>query len=261
MPLAHDMMRRTRVHRLLEGYRDRPAADLDAIALTLMKLSQLVIELPEIVELDINPLLADDRGVIALDARLKVRPAAGPGEARLAIRPYPRQLEHRVDLRDGRSILLRPVRPEDEPMFRALFGRLDREDVRMRFFAPLGQLPHNLAARLTQIDYDRQMAFVAIGEDGAGGPDGLGVVRISADPDNRRAEYAVIVRSDVKGAGIGYVLMQAIIDYARKRGIAEMFGIVLRENERMLAMCRELGFQLRTVPDDPTVVEVVLALR
>jgi len=261
MALATEMMRRTRVFRLLEGYRDRPPAALDAIALTLMKLSQAVIELPEIVELDINPLLADDKGVIALDARLKAMPAAGNGEARLAIRPYPRQLEHTARLRDGRAIFMRPVRPEDEPIFQLLFNRLDREDVRMRFFAPMGQLPHNLAARLTQIDYDRQMAFVAIGRDEDGREDGLGVVRLSADPDNKRAEYAVIVRSDVKGSGLGYVLMQTIIDYARKRGIGELYGLVLRENERMLAMCREMGFVLRAVPDDPTLVEVVLALR
>ncbi|MGE0660932.1 MAG: GNAT family N-acetyltransferase, partial [Reyranellaceae bacterium] len=261
MALATAMMRRTRVFRLLEGYRDRPPAALDAIAMTLMKLAQAVIELPEIVELDINPLLADDKGVIALDARLRAMPATAPGEARLAIRPYPRQLEHAATLRDGREIFLRPVRPEDEPIFQALFTRLDREDVRMRFFAPMGRLPHNLAARLTQIDYDRQMAFVAIGRDAQGRQDGLGVVRMSADPDNRRAEYAVIVRSDVKGSGLGYVLMRTIIDYARKRGIGELFGLVLRENERMLAMCREMGFALRAVKEDPTLVEVVLDLR
>ncbi len=261
MALAQDMMRRTRVHRLLEAYRDRPPAALDAIALTLMKLSQAVIELPEIVELDINLLLADDRGVIALDARARVTPTQLSGEARLAIRPYPRQLEHIARLRDGRQVFLRPVRPEDEPLIHAYFAMLDREDVRMRFFAPMGRLPHNLAARLTQIDYDRQMAFVAFGKDAEGRDDGWGVVRISADPDNRRAEYAVTVRSDLKGTGLGYVLMQTIIDYARKRGIGEIFGVVLRENERMLAICRELGFALRGVPEDPSLVEVVLALQ
>ncbi|MGE0151860.1 MAG: GNAT family N-acetyltransferase [Reyranellaceae bacterium] len=260
MALAQDMMRRTRIHRLLEGYRDRPPAALDQIALTLMKLSQAAIELPQIVELDINPLLADDKGVMALDARVRVAPTAQSGEARLAIRPYPRQLEHTARLRDGRQIFLRPVRPEDEPLIHAYFSRLDREDVRMRFFAPMGRLPHNLAARLTQIDYDRQMAFVAFGAGADGKPDGWGVVRISADPDNRRAEYAVTVRSDMKGTGIGYVLMQSIIDYARRRGIGEIFGIVLRENERMLQICREMGFALRSVPEEPSLVEVVLAL-
>jgi acetyltransferase len=260
MALAQDMMRRTRIYRLLEGYRDRPPAAMDAIALTLMKLSQAIIELPEIVELDINPLLADDKGVIALDARLKIAPTKAAGETRLAIRPYPRQLEHKARLRDGRQILLRPVRPEDEPLIHTYFAQLDREDVRMRFFAPMGKLPHNLAARLTQIDYDRQMAFLAFGTDAEGKQEGLGVVRIAADPDNKRAEYAVTVRSDIKGAGLGYVLMQTIIDYARNRGIGEIYGVVLRENERMLAMCREMGFTLRGVPEDPTLVEVVLAL-
>lgn len=260
MALAQEMMRRTRIWRLLEGYRDRPPAALDQIALTLMKLSQAVIELPEIVELDINPLLANDKTVVALDARIRVAPAKAAGEARLAIRPYPRHLEHKTHLRDGREILLRPVRPEDEPLIHAYFARLDKEDVRMRFFAPMGKLPHNLAARLTQIDYDRQMAFLAFGADENGKQDGLGVVRISADPDNRRAEYAVTVRSDLKGSGIGYVLMQTIIDYARARGIGEIFGIVLRENERMLQICREMGFVLRGVPEDPSLVEVALTL-
>ncbi|MDF3073307.1 MAG: acetyltransferase [Alphaproteobacteria bacterium] len=261
MALAHDMMRRTRIYRLLEGYRDRKRAAMDTIALTLMKLSQATIELPEIVEIDINPLLADENGVVALDARLRVAPTREAGEARLAIRPYPRHLEHKARLRDGRELLLRPVRPEDEPLIHGYFARMDKEDVRMRFFAPMSRLPHNLAARLTQIDYDRQMAFLAFTTDAEGKQDGLGVVRIAADPDNRRAEYAITVRSDVKGAGVGRVLMRSIVDYARQRGIGEIFGTVLRENERMLRVCRAMGFTLQVVPEDPTIVEVVMALR
>jgi acetyltransferase len=254
-------MRRTRIYRLLEGYRDRKRAAMDTIALTLMKLSQATIELPEIVEIDINPLLADENGVVALDARLRVAPTREAGEARLAIRPYPRHLEHKARLRDGRELLLRPVRPEDEPLIHGYFARMDKEDVRMRFFAPMSRLPHNLAARLTQIDYDRQMAFLAFATDAEGKQDGLGVVRIAADPDNRRAEYAITVRSDVKGAGVGRVLMRSIVDYARQRGIGEIFGTVLRENERMLRVCRAMGFTLQAVPEDPTIVEVVMALR
>jgi acetyltransferase len=255
MVLAQDMMRRTRIHRLLQGY-----AATDMIALTLMKLSQAIIELPEIVELDINPLLVDENGVVALDARMRVLPTKEAGETRLAIRPYPRHLEHTARLRDGRALLLRPIRPEDEPLIQGYFARMDKEDVRMRFFAPMSRLPHNLAARLTQIDYDRQMAFLAFVTDENGQQDGLGVVRLAADPDNRRAEYAVTVRSDAKGSGVGKVLMQTIVEYARQRGIGEIYGTVLRENERMLSVCRKMGFALHAVPGDPTLVEVVLPL-
>jgi acetyltransferase len=261
MALAQDMMRRTRIWRALEGGHEKSPATIEALALILMKLSQAIIELPQIVEIEINPLLVDEDGMTVLDARLRVAPAKTSGEERLAIRPYPQQLEHTASLRDGRRIFLRPVRPEDEPLIHAYFARMDKEDVRMRFFAPMGKLPHNLAARLTQIDYDRQMAFLAFGADAEGKPDGWGVVRLSADPDNKRAEYAITVRSDVKGIGLGYVLMQTIIDYARNSGIGEIFGLVLRENERMLKIARDMGFALRGVPEDPTLVEVVLPLR
>jgi acetyltransferase len=225
-----------------------------------MKLSQAIIELPEIVEIEINPLLVHDGVLTVLDARLRVAPTKISGEARLAIRPYPRQLEHKATLRNGREVFLRPVRPEDEPLIHSYFARLDKEDVRMRFFAPISRLPHNLAARLTQIDYDRQMAFLAFSTDEHGKEDGLGAVRLAADPDNKRAEYAVTVRSDLKGSGIGRLLMNTIIDYARQRGVGELYGLVLRENERMLKICRDMGFALRGVPDDPTTVEVVLPL-
>ncbi len=274
MALAYDAMRRTRVFRLLEGYRARPPAALDAIAATLIAIGQAVVELPQIAEFDINPLLADAQGVLALDARIKVQAAAGRdgqgdgqggdqgGEKRLAIKPYPRQLERQIALRDGSAAMLRPIRPEDEPTLQATFDRLDKEDVRMRFFAPLGRLPHVLAARLTQIDYDRQMAFVAVRPAMQGGGDeGLGVVRIAIDPNHERGEYAVVVRSDLKGSGLGYLLMMAIIDYARRQGLREIFGIVLRENERMLRMARQLGFTVQGVADDPSLVEVRLALR
>jgi len=262
MALAYDTMRRTRVFRLLQGYRDHPPAALDAIAHTLIKIGQAAIELPQIVELDINPLLADAQGVLALDARIKVQAYGGSdGQARLAIKPYPRQLERKIALRDGSEAVLRPVRPEDEPVFQETFAQLDKEDVRMRFFAPLGKLTHVLAARLTQIDYDRQMAFVAIRRRADGSFEGLGVVRIAIDPNHERGEYAVVVRSDLKGSGLGYLLMMAIVDYAKRQGLREVFGLVLRENERMLRMARQMGFTLHGAADDPTLVEVKLALR
>ncbi len=255
LALAKDMITRTRVYRQLRGYRDRPPADLDAIALTLVKLSQLASDLDEIVELDINPLLADADGVIALDARIRVAslPAGVVRGQRMAIRPYPQQLERVEQLPGLGSALLRPVRPEDEQAFVRLFDRLSAEDVRLRFFAPLREMPRRQLARLTQIDYDREMAFVLE----ASGPEQgeiLGVVRIAADPDNQRAEFAVTVRSDLKGRGIGTLMLSRMLDYARDRGIAEVFGDILGENTMMIALCRDLDFALAALPEGGGIV-------
>jgi acetyltransferase len=255
--LAQAALARTRVWRLLQGYRDQPAADLAAISLVLIRVAQLAADHPEIRELDINPLLADAAGVVAVDARIHVAPAERPGAARLSISPYPREFESRETLRDGAALLLRPVRPEDEPVLQDLAGHMNPEDLRLRFFTPLKVLPHALAARLSQIDYDREMALVARrADDGTA----LGVARFSADPDNRRAEFAVALRSDWKGRGLGHLLMTRVIDIARRRGIAEIFGDVLRENEPMLKLARGLGFILCDHPEDRELVRVAKLL-
>jgi acetyltransferase len=251
--LAREMVARTRISRMLKGYRDRPAADMDAIAATMVKLSQLIVDVKEIIELDINPLLADANGVLALDARIVVtREKRRP---RLAIRPYPSQLEKEIAARSGRRFYFRPIRPEDEPLIYDMLSRSNMEDIRLRFFAPMKEVSHTFVARLTQIDYDREMALVATEMNGDGSPI-LGVARIVADPDNETAEYAVMVRSDLKGQGLGYQLMTEILAYARTRGIKRVFGDVLRENRTMLIMAEELGFKI--VPDvhDPQVVRV-----
>jgi acetyltransferase len=254
--LAEAMMRQTRVYKLLQGYRDRPPAALKEIAACLIRLSQLIIDVAEVVEVDINPLLADSEGVIALDARVRLDPRqagkAGGGE-RLAIRPYPKALEQSFTLPDGQKIFLRPLRPEDAPGLRSGFSRLDPDDVRMRFFAQMREMSPAMAARLTQLDYNREMALAAFPAEGPdrNGPDrnGLGVVRLVADPDNRRAEFAITIRSQDKGRGLGRALMERIMDYAMKRGIGEVWGDVLADNARMLALCDELGFE-RAAPAD-----------
>jgi acetyltransferase len=256
MNLAREMIGGTRVSRLLKGYRSRPPAKVDDVALTLMRISQLVCDLPEVVELDINPLFADHEGVLALDARIRVAVPKLATTRRLAIRPYPKRLEKATRLADGTPALIRPIRPEDEPLIHAMFARLTPEDIRLRFFAPMKQLTHQAAARMTQIDYDREMALVAEVSRPDGGNDILGVVRIAADPDNQKAEYAVLVRSDMKGKGLGFKLMHEILEYARERGIGLVHGQVLRENTNMLRLCRDLGFIRHDAPDEPGVVEV-----
>ncbi|MBL8698683.1 MAG: bifunctional acetate--CoA ligase family protein/GNAT family N-acetyltransferase [Alphaproteobacteria bacterium] len=254
--LARELMNRTRIIRLLRGYRDRPAAALDAIAEVLIRIAQIAADHAEVQEIDINPLLADADGVLALDGRVRLDLAArGPGAARFAIRPYPSELAAPVDAIAG--AMLRPIRPEDAEAIEALFDRLDPEDVRLRFFAPVRELPRATLARLTQIDYDREMALVLEQRPG----ELIGVVRIACDPDNTHAEFAVVVRSDLKGRGLGRLLMERIIAYARGRGVGEITGDILRENTNMLALARELGF---TIVDDPEAREIVrarLALR
>ncbi|HTW53996.1 MAG TPA: GNAT family N-acetyltransferase, partial [Stellaceae bacterium] len=246
--LARAQMERTRIWRLLQAYRGKPAAAIDAITDVLIRLGELAADHPEIRELDINPLLADANGVVALDARIRVAPDAA---SRLVIAPYPKHLETIDVARDGTSLALRPVRPEDEPLLQDLFAHMSPEDQRLRFFARIRELDHALAARLSQIDYDREMALIALHN---GVP--LGVARYAADPDRLRAEYAVAVRSDWKGRGIGYILMVRLIDIARVSGIGELFGDVLRENKPMLDMCRELQFTVVANPHDASLSSV-----
>lgn len=267
MALADRLIAGTRIARLLDGYGGRPPIDRNALRLALLKLSQIVVDLPEVVAIEINPLLAGPDGVVALDARVAVRPTrAGRGVSghghRLAIRPYPGHLEEWFTLRDGRQVLLRPIRPEDEPAHRAFIGQITPEDIRFRFFGMVRDLPKSEMARLTQIDYDREMAFVAklAGDGDFPGGETLGVVRTVTDPDNRTAEYAVLVRSDLKGQGLGAALMRKIIAYSRARGTRRIAGEVLSDNRPMLGLCRHLGFGLSRDPDDPDVTRVVLPL-
>jgi acetyltransferase len=262
--LAHELISRTRIYRLLRGYRDRPAAAIDDIAMTLIKISQLVIDFADVTELDINPLFADEHGVLALDARIKVAPPKEIGSARLAIPPYPKHLEEMSALQDGTAYLLRPIRPEDEPAVLRLFERMTPDDVRLRFLAPLLQLSHQAAARLTQIDYDREMGLVAVARPFHGAEAQIqAAVRIAADPDNQKAEFAIMVQSDLKGRGLGSLLMKKIIAYAAERGIGEMVGQVLPEDRGMLELCRSLGFRRKDDADagGPSFFEVRLNLK
>ncbi len=256
--LAHDMIARTRVFRELKGYRDRKPADLEAIADTLVKLSQLVCDLDEIQEIEINPLLADENGVIALDARARIAPL-GPNYLRgkrLAISPYPQDLERTEQLQALGEIFLRPIRPEDDKALSAYFDSMSPEDVRLRFFSVIHELPPALRSRLAQIDYDREMAFVATHP---GSQEFLGIGRLAADPDNEKAEFAVSVRSDLKGRGLGWLLMQRLLAYARDRGIKRLFGEILADNKTMIAMCRELGFVI-TLSAERTTLHAELEL-
>ena len=239
--LARALVARTRVAKLLGGFRDTPAADLEALYAVLVTMSQLLAEVPEIAELDINPLVLDPEGALALDARIRVSAEAPGGAGHFAIRPYPSGSSETVEWR-GRTLTLRAIRPEDEAQHLAFLGRLDPEDVRMRIFYSRRSIERSELARLTQIDYERETAIVAV----APGPDGveetLGVARALADPDNIDAEFGIIVRSDVKGTGLGRLLMTKLIRTLRAQGTHRLVASVLVANDRMLGLATALGF-------------------
>ncbi len=250
-PLALAQIARTRVARLLRGYRDEPAADIDAVARVLVAVSQLLADVPELAELDINPLLANHEGAVALDARVRLSASRPAGAANFAIQPYPQELAETWTWQ-GQSVTLRPIRPEDEPQHLAFLQRLDPEDIRLRVFYSRRHIEHSELARLTQIDYAREMAFIATRRAAAAGEEEtLGTVRVSIDPDNHTAEFGVIVRSDLKGSGLGHRLMSKMIGYLRARGTRRMVGTVLRVNTGMLELARALGFQETSHPSDP----------
>jgi acetyltransferase len=254
MVLARDMIFRTRVARLLAGYRNRPEADIDAICRTLIQIAHLISDIPEITELDINPLLADASGVVALDARVRIAvPDTSVGVERLAIRPYPAELEQSITWQ-GQALLLRPIKPEDGAAHIAFFNALDPEDVRLRMFIGMRELQPSQLARLTQIDYDRDMAFIATRKCGDGQFETMGVVRAMADPDNEKAEFAVIVRSDVKGQGLGSILMSKVIEYCRSRGTLEIVGEALPQNVGVLNLVSRFGFEIQSMPGDGTMM-------
>jgi acetyltransferase len=247
---------------VLKAYRNVPAADEAAVALVLVKLAQLAADFPQLRELDLNPLLADQDGVLAVDARVAIAPVGdvrrGPaGHPRFAIRPYPKEWERPVTLRDGTALLIRPIRPEDEALYAPFFAEVTEQDLRLRFFAPIKEFSHAFVARFTQLDYARAMAFIAI--DAATGAM-LGVVRLHANADYDAAEYAILVRSDLKGRGLGWLLMQTMIDYASAEGLQVVEGQVLQDNTTMLAMCRQLGFEIGSDPQDPDLYVVKLAV-
>ena len=259
--LARDLIERTRVSRLLRAYRDVPAVKQDAVAMVLVKLAQMAADIPEIREFDINPLLADETGVTAVDARVAVgqpqRKFAGTGPANFAVRAYPSQWERHLQIKDGWRIFVRPMRPEDEPTIHEFLKHVTPHDLRLRFFAPMKEFTHEFIARLTQLDYARAMAFIAFDEETN---EMVGVVRVHSDSIYETGEYAILLRSDLKGRGLGWALMQLIIEYAKSEGLKAISGDVLQENIVMLDMCRQIGFEVKPDPVEPDICDVRLKL-
>jgi acetyltransferase len=260
LKLAYDLIARTRVSRVLKAYRDVPAADLEAVAMVLVKIAQMAVDLPELHELDVNPLLADKDGVIAVDARVAVAPLTKEDRrrSRFAVKPYPREWQRRLTLRDGRNVLVRPIRPEDEPLVRSFFQGVKGDDLRLRFFAPVKDFSHPFIARLTQIDYARAIAFVALDQTSG---QMLGAVHLHINVNLDAGEYAILVRSDLKGHGLGWALMQLMIEYAKAQKLERVTGQVLRENTTMLQMCEQLGFDIAPDSESADICTVTLSLQ
>lgn len=246
--LARRMMQETKAHTLLQGYRNRPPADLEQLEETILRLSQLLIDFPQIAELDMNPILVKDGRAAVVDARLRVSPATVPSPGHLVISPYPGEYEYRMVTESGIRLFVRPVKPEDAPLFTDLFRVLSPTTIYYRFFGILKELPPEMLARFTQIDYDREIALVAIDEDSAT-ERMLGVARIIGDPDGQEGEFAVLIGDAWQGKGIGAALLRKCLLIAEERGFKNIHGVVLKENKYMLALGRKLGFGIHRDED------------
>ena len=255
IPLAHDLLKRSQLGPLLSAFRGRPAANEQVLLDTLVKVSQMACDLPWLAELDINPLLLDEQGVLAVDARVKLRTVPAGESNRLAIRPYPAALEERAQLA-GQELLLRPIRPEDGALLMAFYANASSSDMHLRFFFSRRSVPHSELARYSQIDYDREMTFIAVGHQNLSQPLMAGEVRAVCDPDNFLAEFAVQVAADWQGKGLGRVLLEKLIGYLRARGIERVVGQCLTENSAMARLARECGFIV-----SPGLTQGVLALQ
>ena len=255
--LAKRLIERTRVAKLLDAYRDRRAVDREAVVDVIMRVSDMISELPEITELDLNPLLAGPEGVLSVDARIAIARAPskdGPYD-HMAIHPYPRHLIREGHLTDGRLLTIRPIRSEDAEAERTFVRELSPQAKRFRFMGAISELSPEMLARFTQIDYRAEMALVAIIGEGAS-REQIGVARYVINPDRTSCEFAIVVSDKVQHQGIGTRLMKALMDAARQHGLTAIEGTVLKQNDPMFQLMEELGFSIEAAPDDPEVFEV-----
>ncbi|WP_394250348.1 bifunctional acetate--CoA ligase family protein/GNAT family N-acetyltransferase [Vibrio profundi] len=225
--------------------------DIEGLSEFLVRISQMVVDCPQIEELDIHPLLVNGDKFTILDADIVLKRYQGDAQERLAIRPYPVELEETHEIKDGSTILLRPILPEDEPLHSDFIQNVSKEDLYKRFFSDVGEFNHEALANLTQIDFDREIAFVAVREE-LGEDAIIGVSRALINPDNTDAEFAILIRSDLKGVGLGRILMTKIIDYCRNKKTAQISGMTMPSNRGMLTLAQKLGFELDVSFEDGT---------
>jgi len=244
--LARRLVEQTRTYKLLsEGFRTKPPVDMLLMDEILVRVSNLIVDFPEIKELDINPLVISGSAAVALDARIvldeEVVLKGMEKHSHLIISPYPTRYTQSWKLRDGRSVLLRPIRPEDEPLERELLANLSPESSRFRFFHVLKDISHEILSRFCNIDYDREMAIIA--EYTADGKRrNVGVGRLMIEPGGESGEFAVVIADDFQDVGLGEKLIDLLIGIAQEKGLKSIYGIVLNDNKKMLGLAKKLGF-------------------
>jgi len=259
--LARRLMEETKVYKMLQGYRQKPPADLRRLEGLIVSFSNLIVDFPEIAEMDINPLAISNGEPYALDARMVVDIGALDDTSRLphlVISPYPTKYVMPWTLRDGAAVILRPIRPEDEPLEHEMLSGLSEETMRTRFFSPLREITHEMLVRFCNIDYEREMAIVAEIREGRERKI-VGIGRLIAEPPFDTAEFAVLVHDAYQSKGLGYKLVDVLIGVAQDKNMETIFGTVLSENEAMLGVCRKLGFRVKRMPDGLS--EVILELK
>jgi len=259
--MVEQMIAKTKAAKYLQAFRQLPPANKKALVNVLLNVSSMVSELPEILELDINPLIVDEHGVMAVDARIKAEVSHQLSPyAHMAIHPYPHELIRHYQLANGTNITIRPIRPEDADMEKDFVHRLSERTKYFRFMQSLQELTPEMIVRFTQIDYDREIAFVAISED-ENLPDELGVGRYMVNPDGHSVEFALVVSDDCQGLGIGTRIMKTLLQTAKNKGMSFFEGEVLAINKPMLSLMKKLGFSIEAIPYDNEVVRVVKDLR
>jgi acetyltransferase len=263
--LARRLIDRSRVSETLGEWRGATAVDMDALEQVLLRVSEMVCELPHLREMDINPIIVDESGAVAVDARIVIdnAPQASSGRAsdyhHLSILPYPARYEKTLPLRGGGEYTIRPIHPDDATMLKKLVSELSPQSRYFRFVSSMAELPPAMLARFTLIDYDREMALVAIIKERTADQDGeiteterlVGVSRYVTNPDQSSCEFALVVADDFNGKGMGSRLMESIMDVAREKGLSEIEGLVLANNSGMLKLMRGLGYHVKSYPDDP----------
>jgi acetyltransferase len=239
---------------MLARFRNMPPVDLDVLVDVLLRVSNMACELPWLQEMDINPLIMDEKGIVAVDARIRVdfpQPSTDP-YYHLAIHPYPVHLVNKIQLNDGTEIVIRPIRPEDAEIEQAFVRSLSNEARYFRFMNAMQELSLEMLVRFTQIDYYNEMALIAVTQD-AGTEIQIGVARYITNPDKKSCEFALVISDHLQGRGIGHHMMQKLMEVARDRDLETIEGQVLGNNFRMLNLMTSLNFTIRNDSDDNSI--------
>ena len=259
--LVKDLIKHTHVAKMLGNFRNMPPVNMEALESVMLRVSEMVCELPMLMEMDINPLILDEKGVLAADARImvEVRPPSADRYEHMAIYPYPAHLVSNWQLADGTDVTIRPIRPEDVWLVQDFVKNLSEEARYFRFMKSVEQLSETLLVRFTQIDYSREMALIAVRNEGDKEIE-LGVTRYAINPDGESCEFALVVADSMRGTGLGHKLMTALMDIARTKGLKRIEGEVLKNNASMLKLMKRLGFSASVNPEDGSIKNVYIDL-